>query len=178
MATNTSINVIPASPPLSIRQLPRARGLVGFRIAEPHVDGLGRLTQPRKGAARRADDDGQKLDPVRSWRQDACGQVLAKLLDRISSRVREREPTDAGRRRSGRSGARRRLVPAGEIVLAEGVYGCIDDRTCTGRARTGGARRVRGYGDREPGIRRGETDELLHLLARERVGIRELIGRS
>src|SRR5438876_9213757 len=168
MATNTSIKVIPVSPPKAIRPLRGPRGLVGGSIAEPHVDGLGRLTQPRKGAARRADDDGQKLDPVRSWRQDACGQVLAKLLDRISSGVGVREPTDARRRRGGRSGSRHRLVPAGEIVLAERVYGRIDDRTGTGRARAGGTRRVCAHGDPEPGIGRWEADELLHLLPRER----------
>ena len=92
------------SPPPAIGQLRGARVLVGGRIAEPHVDGLGRLTQPRKGAARRADDDGQKLDPVRSWRQDSCGQVLAKLLDRISSGVGVGVPTDARRRCNGRGG--------------------------------------------------------------------------
>src|SRR5437773_12582390 len=68
IATSASTRVNPFSPRGDC-------GLVGARIAEPHVHGLGRLTQPRKRAARRADDNGQKLDPVGSGRQDAVCAV-------------------------------------------------------------------------------------------------------
>src|SRR5512134_1493647 len=61
-ATRVSTSVSPDSPGRRASRNGRRRLLIRAGIAEPHVDGLGRLPQPREGTARRTDDNGQELD--------------------------------------------------------------------------------------------------------------------
>src|SRR5687767_2656861 len=138
----------------SMSVYPRSRERL--RITHPEIEGLSRPAQPRKRPPRGAYGHRDELDDVRPGSGDSGRQVPVELLDGVRPRVRKRVPPDSRRSRVAGSGPRPGVYPEGQIV--------------------GEGRRVRAVRDRELRIAARIAGELLELLARERVCVRQLVG--
>src|SRR5687768_844903 len=139
----------------SMSVYPRSRERL--RITHPEIEGLSRPAQPRKRPPRGAYGHRDELDDVRPGSGDSRRQVAVELLDGVRPRVRKRVPPDSRRIRNGVGGNRSGsgVEPVRQVV--------------------GEGRRVRAVRDRELRVVARIAGELLELLARERVCVRQLV---